>query len=179
MIGRRVFTLLAMLLIFAACMTPQELAKPPSTSLQPSPQPVLHEVRVIDGDTFVIDGEKIRVIGVDTMEYHHKQKKWVMERLRVSNISCLNYYGEQAYIFARNTLLSMNLSVERVKQDRYGRTLAYVTLCNVSGCYDYGELLLQQGLAIVYPYESFEKKQYYYSLESNARASGRGIWSCS
>lgn len=136
------------------------------------------KIRVIDGDTFVINGEKIRVIGVDAFEYKHPQKRYVIEKLGISNISCMDFYGERAYLFAEEVLKSHRVSVKPVKKDRYGRTLAYVFVCNATNCADYGTLLLERGLAIVYDYEEFEKKSEYKEIQRRAQLERAGLWSC-
>ena len=125
-----------------------------------------------------LNNVKIRVIGVDTMEYKHPQKSYVVKKLGVENISCLDYYGEQAYLFAREVLENSMINVQEVRKDKYGRTLAYVTVCNETACYDYGELLLEKGLAIVYEYEDFEKKQEYKEIQEEAKKRKLGLWSC-
>jgi len=137
-----------------------------------------YKIYVVDGDTFALNGVKIRVIGVDTMEYKHPQKSYVVKKLGVENISCLDYYGEQAYLFAREVLENSMINVQEVKKDKYGRTLAYITVCNETACYDYGELLLGKGLAIVYEYEDFEKKQEYKEIQEEAKKRKLGLWSC-
>jgi len=138
------------------------------------------DVYIIDGDTFVINGEKIRVIGIDTMEYGHSQKSYVIKKLGIKNVSCLDYYGKKAFFFTKELLENPNMRIELtpVKRDRYNRLLAYVTLCNSSGCFDYGELVLERGLAIVYDYEKFEKKDEYREIQKRAKESGLRLWSC-
>lgn len=162
----RAVLLLLLTLTLAACVQSGTEA-PPS-----------YKIYVVDGDTFALNNVKIRVIGVDTMEYKHPQKSYVVKKLGVENISCLDYYGEQAYLFAREVLENSMINVQEVRKDKYGRTLAYVTVCNETACYDYGELLLGKGLAIVYEYEDFEKKQEYKEIQEEAKKRKLGLWSC-
>jgi len=76
--------------------------------------------RVIDGDTLVLDGgERVRLIGVDTPETVHPQKP-------------VEYFGKEASEFTRRTAEGRRVRLEydqgTGRQDRYGRTLAYVYL---------------------------------------------------
>src|SRR5439155_26557732 len=75
-------------------------------------------VRVVDGDTIVLDGdEKVRLIGVDTPETVHPRKP--VER-----------FGHDASAFTRRLLQGerVALGFDQQRTDRYGRTLAYVYL---------------------------------------------------
>lgn len=71
------------------------------------------DVRVIDGDTVHIDGEKIRLSGIDTPEKGHQAE-------------CLAERMLSALATARlNALLAgAEVRIEREGVDRYGRTLA-------------------------------------------------------
>ena len=76
--------------------------------------------RVIDGDTIVLDGdERVRLIGVDTPETVHPQKP-------------VEYFGKEASAFTRRMVEGDRVRLEyeqgMPREDRYGRTLAYVYL---------------------------------------------------
>jgi len=79
--------------------------------------------RVVDGDTFVLEnGERVRLIGVDTPETKHPQKP-------------VGYYGKEASRFTRKMVqgkrvrLEFNMANAYIGyKDKYGRTLAYVFL---------------------------------------------------
>lgn len=76
---------------------------------------------VIDGDTIVLqNGEKVRLIGVDTPETKHPQKP-------------VEHFGQLATAFTRNIFEGQRVWVgadpanaHLGHKDRYGRTLAYV-----------------------------------------------------
>ena len=169
----RAAVILLILLLLSMCLTDEESGK----SASHDEREILN-IRAIDGDTFIINGERIRVIGIDTMEYKHEQKNYVVKKLGVKNISCLDYYGEKAYKFAASIFKSSErVEVKPVKKDKYGRTLAYVYVCNET-CSDYSELVLSKGLAIVYVYDEYAKKEEYLETEKLAKELKIGLWSC-
>jgi micrococcal nuclease len=89
---------------------------------------------VVDGDTFWLAGEKIRLADIDTPET--AQAKCTAER----------QLGERAKLRLQALLNACTLRVTRRGQDRYGRTLARVT---VNG-HDVGAVLIGEGLARAY-----------------------------
>ncbi len=136
------------------------------------------EVEVIDGDTFIIEGKTVRVLGIDTMEYKHKQKHYVVKMLNVTNVSCLDYYGELAYKFAEKIVKSSKEVRYVPYKIKRGRIIATVYICNET-CVDYSEIVLKRGLAIVYRFDDYPKKSYYMKLEEEAREKKIGLWRCS
>lgn len=93
--------------------------------------------RVVDGDTFVAnrDGEqiKVRLIGVDTPE-------------TVKPNTPVQPYGKEASNYSKKTLnhKTVYLEYDKEKEDRYGRTLAYVWLDKNQM---FNEILVKKGLA--------------------------------
>lgn len=84
---------------------------------------------VVDGDTFWINGEKVRIADIDAPEINGKCS-----------------YERNLALKARNRLaqlLSPNLSLHRQGTDPYGRTLAVVTMQGRSA----GAQLVAEGLA--------------------------------
>src|SRR4030042_6833798 len=74
--------------------------------------------RVIDGDTLLLtNGERVRLIGVDTPETKHPKKP--VER-----------FGKEAYLFTKEMVegKEVRLEFDQQRKDRYGRLLAYVYL---------------------------------------------------
>jgi len=89
---------------------------------------------LIDGDTFVLDGEKIRILNIDTPE------TW---RPRCENELKLGLLAKQRL---RELLDSGELTVVREGTDYWGRTLAYVLASEL----DISEQLILEGHALPY-----------------------------
>ncbi|MEM5811419.1 MAG: thermonuclease family protein [Candidatus Aenigmatarchaeota archaeon] len=91
-------------------------------------------IKVIDGDTIVLEnGEKVRLIGIDTPEI-----------------------GEKCYLEAKNFLQKLienktiYLEIDGLNKDKYGRLLRHVYL---NGSY-VNLLMIKEGLAFYFPYKS-------------------------
>ncbi|HDB7757218.1 TPA: thermonuclease family protein [Staphylococcus aureus] len=97
----------------------------------------VHVQRVVDGDTFIANQNgkeiKVRLIGVDTPETVKPNKP-------------VQPYGKEASNYSKKTLTNQDVYLEydKEKQDRYGRTLAYVWL---SKDRMYNKELVEKGLA--------------------------------
>lgn len=122
-----------------------------------------HVERVIDGDTVVLDGgERVRLIGVDTPETVHPRKP--VER-----------YGKEASEFTRTMVEGRRVRLEygTEREDRYGRTLAYVymedgTLLN--------EVIIKYGYGHAYTRFPFSKMDDFREAERSAREDRVGLW---
>jgi micrococcal nuclease len=126
--------LFALLLVAAAAFLTDGLPSAPSAA--PSIAPSLHDVISIhDGDTIRLGDERIRIVGLDTPELGH--------RAQCQEEAVAAEQAKQALIaeIARG-----NVALERQGTDRYGRTLARVT---VDGR-DVADTLIAQGLARPY-----------------------------
>lgn len=90
-------------------------------------------VRVIDGDTIVFRGERVRLLNIDTPELPPKAKCWAEAALAVKAAEEMLGQVERA----------SSIRIERNGKDRYGRTLARV----YDGGQDIGERLVNMGVA--------------------------------
>ena len=123
-------------------------------------------VRVIDGDTFVLNlhgnETSVRLIGVDTPETVHPSKP-------------VEHFGKEASEFTRMWLEGRNVSLEfdpAQGYDKYDRLLAYIRLEYGT---DFNLKLIQKCYAhayTVFPHPRLEK---YRVAEKQAREGGRGL----
>lgn len=120
--------------------------------------------RAIDGDTIELDtGERIRYLLVDTPE-------------SVNGAS--DCWGENAHQLNDQLVTGQTVQLdydESACTDRFGRTLAYVTVNGV----DVNATLVERGYACVLyiPPAGTDRHTEFENLEATARATGRGMWS--
>ena len=114
--------------------------------------------RVIDGDTFEIAGERIRLHGIDAPE--------AGQTCRADGIEyrC----GQQAALALADKIGQQAVSCQPKDQDRYGRIIAVCWL----GAEDLGAWMVSEGWALAYRRYSVD----YIDEEEPARSAGRGIW---
>ncbi len=113
--------------------------------------------RVIDGDTLIISGEKVRIVAIDAPEIdqeHGPNAKLTLDRL-----------------------VKQKVTVEYYKQDRYGRILGRVYI----GKFDLGLHQVLSGnawFAQRYKNElgSIDDVNAYNAAHNHARSSKRGLW---
>jgi endonuclease YncB( thermonuclease family) len=123
--------------------------------LLPPEPPLIGHAKVVDGDTLRLDGERIRLLGIDAPELAQ---------------SCSDASGADwsCGAVARTQMASMVGSVEVMcrpdGRDRYSRTLAH---CSV-GTVDLGQAMVRAGLAV--------SDGEYFREETSARADKAGIW---
>jgi len=116
-------------------------------------------IRVIDGDTVVIQGgHHIRYIGIDTPEKGDP------------------YYAEATgYNKALVDSRTVRLETDVTDRDKYGRSLRYVYVGNIFVNLE----LVKHGYAEVYPRDTFPDNKHYDVLkeaETAAKRAGKGMW---
>lgn len=110
-------------------------------------------VRVVDGDTFVLDdGRRVRLYGVDCPELHQP-------------------YGDRAAELAKTVVLDRRVRITVVGRDRYGRLVGRVRVGDV----DLGILLLRSGLA--WWAHAYTDDREFVAAENYARRHRLGLWS--
>lgn len=117
--------------------------------------------RVVDGDTFVTtERERVRLIGVDTPESTKQHEP----------------YGKAAADFTKSRLTGrkVQLVYDVGRQDKYGRTLAYVYLAD--GTF-FNALLVAEGYAqIMTVPPNVKHAEEFLALQRKARAQNKGLW---
>lgn len=118
--------------------------------------PLTGAVRVADGDSLVVDGERVRLDGIDAPELHQScgapGKEW----------PC----GARAKAALEALVTEGAVNCRPVDEDRYGRAVA---ICGV-GTSDLGARQVAEGWALATGLA-------YQREEAKARAAGKGIWS--
>lgn len=122
-------------------------------------------VRVVDGDTLVLDGgERVRLIGVDTPELHHPAKP-------------VQYFAREADQQTRRLVEGRPvwLEFDQQRRDRYGRTLAFVFLADGTML---NLRLIEQGYGFAYTKYPFRADYMarFRRAEREAREAERGLW---
>lgn len=127
----------------------------------------LHRVkRVVDGDTLLMeDGERIRLLGVDTPE-------------TVAEGRPVEEWGPEASAFTKDAVEGqlVRLAYDKERRDQYHRVLAYVY--KEDGWF-LNEELIRAGLSkaqLQFPY-STQMKNRFKAAEEEARRAEAGLWS--
>lgn len=135
----------------------------PRVEEQLPPKGPFRVVRILDGDTIVLDnGETVRLIGVDAPETHHPEVP-------------VQRFGEEATEFLRRFAEGFECTLEYEPnniRDQYGRLLAYVfigdRLANAE--------IIRRGYAYAYTRFPFHRQNEFITLEREARERQYGLW---
>ena len=127
-------------------------------SAQPALADITGPATVTDGDTIKIDGQRIRIHGIDAPEAKQICRRDLEPWL------C----GEGATIALREWISGRPVSCEELDIDQYKRIVAK---CLVDG-QDLGEWMVRNGWAVAYTRYSND----YRPAERAAKAGERGIW---
>lgn len=86
-------------------------------------------VKVYDGDTVGLsDGQKVRLIGIDTPEEHDSDKLYADARKSGQDVATIKAMGQKAHQFTSRWVLgqTVRLEFDQERRDKYGRLLAYL-----------------------------------------------------
>lgn len=136
-----------------------------------------HVIKVYDGDTIKLDnGEKVRLIGIDTPELHNNPKLFQDVKKTGLDAETIRGMGARSYEFTQGLLTNRDIRLEFDAQprDRYGRLLAYVYL--EDGTF-VNEEIIRNGYA--YPMAIRPNTRHavaFKALYEEARVGRRGLW---
>ncbi len=117
-------------------------------------------IRVIDGDSLLVDGREVRLHGIDAVELHQTcrepaGREWPCGRLARAHL--------------RKLVRDRSLTCRTIDEDRYGRIVAR---CVTDEGMDVAERMVRDGWAVAYVRHS----PAYVMAERDARDARRGIW---
>lgn len=133
--------------------------------------------RVVDGDTLKLaNGDRVRLIGVDTPEYHYSEKLLRDARKSGRDVKEIQALGAKASAFTRSLCdgKKVRLEFDVEKHDKYGRLLAYVYL--EDGTF-INARIIEEGYAQVMTIPpNVRYADRFLALQREAREKGKGLW---
>ena len=117
------------------------------------------QVRVLDGDTLLITGERVRLVGFDAPESRQQC---------LSAQGAVYPCGRKATQFLKDLITGKSLTCESQGTDKYGRTLARCWI----GRRPLGSHMVEAGQAVVWPWG----EAFYLAEQETARTAGAGLW---
>ncbi len=137
--------------------------------------------RVVDGDTLLLtNGERVRLIGVDTPEVHHSEKLDRDAQSTGRDIKTIKALGKKASAFTKSLVDKKEVRLEfdqanaHIKhRDKYGRILAYVYLSD--GAF-VNAAIIKQGYGLAYTLFPFKYIEEFRRYEREARENEGGLW---
>jgi len=134
--------------------------------------------RAVDGDTLVLEnGERVRLIGIDTPELHESKKLYRDAQRSGEDVKTIQGMGKRAAEFTKDLVegkrVRLEFDVER--KDKYGRLLAYVYLVD-DGAFVNAKIV-EEGYASLMTYPPNVKyADEFVKLYREARENNRGLW---
>ncbi len=138
---------------------------------------LFYVTRVVDGDTLKLsNGEKVRLIGIDTPELHYSNKLIRDARRSHRDIKTIQELGRRAAAFTEGLCYNKNvwLEFDVEKKDKYGRWLGYVYL--EDGTFINAKILEEgYGQVMTIP-PNVKYADYFVKLVKEARSNNKGLW---
>jgi len=133
--------------------------------------------RVVDGDTLLLkEGQRVRLIGVDTPEVHISKKLYRDAERSGRDIKTIRELGKRASDFVKSLVKPgdrIRLEYDWQKVDKYGRILAYVYL--EDGTFLNAEII-KKGYGNAYTRFPFKYMDEFRGYEREARENKKGLW---
>lgn len=133
--------------------------------------------RVVDGDTIQLeDGQRVRLIGIDTPEMHESSKLYRDSQRSGQDVKTIKGLGERAYQFTRKLVEGKRVSIEFdvEKYDRYNRLLGYVYLKD--GTFVNAEIVKEGYASLLTIPPNIRYADLFSKLYRQAREEKRGLW---
>ena len=133
--------------------------------------------RAVDGDTLVLEnGQRLRLIGIDTPEMHGSEKLYYDAQRSKTDIKTIMALGRKAYEFTRNLVEGkrVRLEFDVEKYDKYNRLLAYVYLKD--GTFVNAKIVQEGYASLLTIPPNVKYVEYFKALYQEARENKRGLW---
>jgi micrococcal nuclease len=133
--------------------------------------------RAVDGDTLVLEnGDRVRLIGMDTPEIHESDKLYRDARKSRQDVRTIKAMGMRAYEFTRKLVegKKVRLEFDVEKRDKYERLLAYVYLPD--GTFVNAEIVRQGYASLLTIPPDVKYADLFAQLYKEARENRRGLW---
>ena len=135
--------------------------------------------RVVDGDTLELEnGERVRLIGIDTPELHESDKLYRDAERTRQDKETIKKLGQRAYEFTRNLVEGKRVSLEfdAERHDKYKRLLAYVYLRDKDKTFVNAEIIKEGYASPLTIPPNVEYIDLFRQLYQEARENKRGLW---
>jgi len=133
--------------------------------------------RAVDGDTLVLEnGERVRLVGIDTPEMHESSKLYRDSQRTGQDVSAIQKLGKRAYEFTKGLVEGKRVALEfdAEKHDKYGRLLAYVYLKDAT--FVNAEIVKQGYASLMTIPPNVKYADLFLKLYQEARENKRGLW---
>ncbi len=133
--------------------------------------------RAVDGDTLKLEnGERVRLIGIDTPEMHESDKLYRDSQRTEQLTTTIQKLGRRAYEFTKNLVEGKRVSLEfdAERRDRYNRLLAYVYLKD--GTFVNAQIVKEGYASLMTIPPNVKYADLFLKLYQEARENRRGLW---
>jgi micrococcal nuclease len=134
--------------------------------------------RAVDGDTLLLEnGERVRLIGIDTPELHESKKLYRDAQRSGEDIKTIQGLGKRAAEFTKDLVEGkrVRLEFDVDRYDKYKRLLAYVYLVD-DGTFVNAKIV-EEGYASLMTYPpNVKHADEFVKLYREARENNRGLW---
>jgi micrococcal nuclease len=133
--------------------------------------------RAVDGDTLKLsNGDRVRLIGVDTPELHESEKLAKDASRSHKDASVIKGLGKKAADFTSRLVQGKRVRLEYdvKKHDRYGRILGYLYL--EDGTFVNAKIIEEGYAQVMTIPPNVKYADYFLKLQKEARQNGKGLW---
>jgi micrococcal nuclease len=134
--------------------------------------------RAVDGDTLLLeDGERVRLIGIDTPEMHESSKLYRDSQRAQQDSQTIKELGRRAYEFTKKLVEGKRISLEFdvEKHDKYSRLLAYAYL-KEDGTFVNAKIIEEGYASLMTIPPNVKYADLFLKLYQEARKDKRGLW---